>query len=338
MNDDHRGDEFDGCPDDRRMLEPIITSHTYRIPTVARLRVCARIEPERDVPHGLKSEQSLAERYKVLTTRLPLFGGQSMRSGGSAALDALAERAPWAGPLVGTLDREVRTQLALGRPWVRLEPTLLVGPPGIGKSWLTTRMAQALGLKVASLQLGNTSDDRTLSGTARGWTNSQPAWPLVVIASTRTANPLLVVDEIDKAGGSDRAGRPHNALLAMVDPDSARRYYDQCLLAECDLSQVSWIACANSTARIPPPLLSRFRVVELERPSPEHFDVALASAYAEIAVGWDVPISSLPDLPGRAVRLLKVRFVRDRSLRVLARDARALLGAMLADGRKDRTQ
>ena len=62
-------------------------------------------------------------------------------------------------------------------------------------------------------------------------------------------------------------------------------------------------------------------MVELGRPGPEHFDAALASAYAEIAAGWDVPTSSLPDLPGRAVRLLKVRFVRDRSLRVLARDA-----------------
>ena len=135
---------------------------------------------------------------------------------------------------------------------------MLVGAPGIGETWLARRLARALGVEFAGLELGNASDDRTLSGTARGWSSAQPAWPLVVMASGRTANPM------------------------------------------------------------PPP-------------DPEHFDAIMSSVAADLAVGWDVPRASLPELPQRARLLLRERFARNPSVRALARDTRALVGAMLAD-------
>lgn len=64
--------------------------------------------------------------------------------------------------------------------------------------------------------------DRQLSGTARGFSNAQPAWPVMTIAATKCPNPLLIVDEIDKAGGSAQYGRPHHALLSMLEPGSAK--------------------------------------------------------------------------------------------------------------------
>ena len=193
-------------------------------PTEATHRVCSWIEAERSIV-GVPIEQSLGERWDVLTTPLRLAGASAMRlssTGHFASLQLLAEAMPWAAPLVGDLERQLRTQLALGRPWVRFEPMLFLGPPGVGKSWMARKLAEALDVPSAVMELGSTSDDRTLSGTARGWSGAQPAWPLVVMASTKTANPMLVVDELDKAGGSDRSGRPHNALLAMVEPSSAR--------------------------------------------------------------------------------------------------------------------
>lgn len=220
-----------------------------------RLTVCERIEPERELANGPRFDQSLGQRWDMLTRPLRLAGRAAMRpsaSGRFPALDALGEAMPWGKPLVDDVERQLRIQLALGRPWIRIEPVLLVGAPGVGKTWLARRLGAALALRGAALELGSASDDRTLSGTARGWSNAQPAWPLVVIASTCSPNPLLVLDELDKAGGSSSNGRPHHALLSLLEPASARAWYDQCLMTACDLSQVNWIACANTLDPIPP--------------------------------------------------------------------------------------
>ena len=241
--------------------------------------------------------------------------------------------APWAAPLVTDIERQLLAQIALGRPWARIDPLLLVAEAGAGKTWFARRLGEALGLPTALVELGNTTDDRLLSGTPRGWSNAQPSWPLMVIANTRCPNPLLVLDEVDKAGGSDRNGMPHRALLSLLEPASARAWHDQCLLGDCDLSQVNWIGCANSLGPIPAPLLSRFRVVKVPPPKPEDFAPMLASIVASLAVEWDVSASMLPDLPPRALRLLRERFLRQPSIRQLAQDVRAVVTARLADGK-----
>ncbi|RDE05970.1 AAA family ATPase [Sphingomonas aracearum] len=303
--------------------------------TVTRLQVCERIEPERSTIEAMRFEMPLTERWSALTEPLPLAGATAMRpdaKGGFPALDAVAAAMPWAAALVADVARGVRLQLALGRPWVQFEPVLLVGLPGVGKSWLARRLADALHLPSAVLELGNASDDRQLSGTARGWSNAQPAWPVVTIAATRCANPLLVVDEIDKAGGSAQHGRPHHALLSMIEPGSAKRWPDPCLLGACDLSAVNWVACANTIDPIPTALRSRFRVVELAPPDPTHFDAALASVLGDLAARWDLPANLYLMPPLRAVRLLRRQFADHRSIRLLSRHATAIVGAMLTDG------
>jgi hypothetical protein len=305
------------------------------IETVAHLQVCDRIEPERGTIEAMRFETPLAKHWSALTEPLPLAGGTAMRpaaDGEFPALEAVTAAAPWASALIADIARGLRLQLALGRPWVQFDPLLLVGPPGIGKSWLARRLAEALRLPIAVLELGNASDDRQLSGTARGYSNAQPAWPVMTIAATRCPNPLLIVDEIDKAGGSAQHGRPHHALLSMLEPGSAKRWPDPCLLAACDLSAVNWIACANTIDAIPKALLSRFRIVKLAMPEPAHFDAALTSVLGDLADRWDLPLNIDLMPSSRAVQLLRLQFARHRSVRLLARHATAIVGAMLADG------
>lgn len=148
------------------------------IPNSEYRRICQRIEPERKVVNAPRFDQPLTDSWEILTTPLRLAGAPAMRpsaAGSFPALDALAAGMPWGKSLIGDVARQLRIQLALGRPWVKLEPMLLIGDPGVGKTWLARQLAATLQVEFAALELGNTSDDRLLSGTARGWTNTVPA-------------------------------------------------------------------------------------------------------------------------------------------------------------------
>ena len=166
-------------------------------------------------------------------------------------------------------DAEIRRTLALaahaGRPSPRLRPLLLVGPPGIGKTWFARRLAQALNLPFASLNLGGATDNRCLQGTARGWSAATPAWPIAEMSRLAAPNPVLFLDEIEKAGGQrDSNGRVHDTLLAMIEPESAAGWFDECLRTPADLRNVVWIMAANETRGIPAPLLSRLAVHHID--------------------------------------------------------------------------
>ncbi|MDB5371813.1 MAG: ATPase family associated with various cellular, partial [Belnapia sp.] len=178
-------------------------------------------------PFTAPNDRSEWAAYQPLTAPMPLH---RVPSDALARLSGLAEAAPaFAAPLA-----EIRRTLALaahaGRPSPRLRPLLLVGPPGVGKTWFARRLSQALGLPFASLNLGGATDNRCLQGTARGWSATTPAWPISEMARLTAPNPVFFLDEIEKAGGQrDSNGRAHDTLLAMIEPESAAGWFDECL-------------------------------------------------------------------------------------------------------------
>src|SRR3546814_797853 len=115
------------------------------------------------------------------------------------------------------------------------------------------------------------SDVKVLKGVTRGWASNRPSRMVEFIEQTKVANPLFVLDEIDKAGqGYGNGGDPQEALLDLLEPGNARRYQDIYLMTECDLSHCLYIATSNSLERLPEPLLSRLRPVFFPAPGPEH--------------------------------------------------------------------
>ena len=293
-----------------------------------RLRPCVRIEPEPN--DGIRV--GLEQRYSTLIEPLPLGGGDSMApspDGTVRLAQQLRAKFPWMEPAIAVLERQIWVSVWSGRPWLAWRPLCLVGDPGCGKSHFCREVAALSGLPMAALDLGAMHDAGAIVAVARGWTNTKPCWPAQMMSAFQTANPVLVLDEVEKAGGSDRNGEPHKAILAMLEPSTAARYFDTCLMGEIDLSAVCWIATANSTGGLPRPLASRLEIIHIDGPGPNDFDVVLNGILGALAARWQLPVSLLPELPERALRVLRQSFNRHRSLRSFKRNVEAVIGALL---------
>lgn len=232
-----------------------------------------------------------------------VFGTPSM----AAAVEGLAGKAPHLGRLFDVLRRAIALSV-LAQSGLKVPPILLVGPPGIGKTWAARRIAGALGVETTFVAMNTQSDPKsTLCGLNPYWSRARTGHVAKALIASSNASPLIVLDELDKVrelGSARGSGNSLDFLHSLLEDENARAFEDEYLELRLRADRIIWMATANDLAPIPASLIDRLTVIEVGMPGRDML-AGMIGAMAEEANAEAGGCFALP-LPDAAIDLLLI--------------------------------
>jgi ATP-dependent Lon protease len=257
--------------------------------------------------------QSSSEALRALYEKMLRLGGQrfAVKPSGLPEMQALYDELPNFGEVL----EHIRRQLALcvdSADDIELPPILLLGGPGIGKTHFARRVSQLLGTGFGFVPMSSLTAGWVLSGASSQWKNAKPGKVFDTFLNGEYANPVMVVDEIDKAS-ADGQYDPLGALYELLESQTAMRFIDEFAEVPIDASGAVWFATANDAARIPEPLLNRMHVYEIAAPDMEGSARIALSLYCEIRESHDWG-KRFPEAPSGSV-IEKLALLTPREMR-----------------------
>ena len=181
--------------------------------------------------------------------------------------------------VIDAIDNTIYVSTLIEGPF-HMGPILLQGDPGLGKTYFVKQLADVLGLPYFEISLATVTASFTLSGSSLQWVEGTVGELAKIIARSPVANPIVLLDEIDKCMNEGRYN-PSNVLYSVLEPHTAQRFKDEALELELDLSHVIWICTANYPEWIPAPIRSRMKTFEIRLPRPEEMERVVKHMYGQ---------------------------------------------------------
>lgn len=257
----------DGALDEvqwRKVLDDVEVSWSER-KTIDRRAdaISRRHEAQNGLGHLKSSER---DKLEVLREGVQLAAIASEHRADELAA-ALHAEFPWMAPATEVVWHAMRRSVRSGEPGLRLPPILLDGPPGIGKSHWARHLGTLLAVPTMVLEATTENASFGLVGSQRGWGNSAPGRLVNTVLQRRVGNPVVVVDEVEKAGrATSTRGQAFSlaeSLLPLLEPISAKAWSCPFYEVKFDMGWVIWVLTSNNYRLLPEPLLSRCPPIRL---------------------------------------------------------------------------
>jgi ATP-dependent Lon protease len=212
-----------------------------------------------------KGDRERLQQLKAWAAHMRRHAGYRLVQPFPTQFDALRDQLPNCARAIDAI--EAMCALALGYEDTFVpEPLLLLGPPGVGKTMLVELLAATVGVQFEAVSLAAAQGSFQIIGTSLHWSTAAPGQVWRLLAMGRSANGILLLDEVDKAGGDERC-LTETALLDLLEPRTARRLVDQATDVAMDASTVWKLGTANELGPVSAPIRSRFEVITIDAPT-----------------------------------------------------------------------